>query len=170
MRQERIQCRRNVSVAIASDVALRHFFCCGWEGWGCVCMSPVYKIATYSWDRAADRISVIAGRVSIALLLVGVIIAGGGLAGCSSDRAGGLGKGSLVSEKTIEQILEERTERWMSIPGVEGTAIGLLEDQPCILILSSMAPQQLRSRIPETIEGYNVVIRQTGTFQALEDQ
>ncbi|MBN2271394.1 MAG: hypothetical protein JXN61_12315 [Sedimentisphaerales bacterium] len=75
-----------------------------------------------------------------------------------------------MSEKTIEQILEERTERWMSIPGVEGTAIGLLEDQPCILILSSMAPQQLRSRIPETIEGYNVVIRQTGTFQALEDQ
>jgi len=75
-----------------------------------------------------------------------------------------------VSEKTIEQVLEERTDQWMTIPGVEGTAIGIFEDQPCIVILSSVAPQQLRSKIPETLNGYQVVIRQTGTFRALEDQ
>lgn len=75
-----------------------------------------------------------------------------------------------MSEKTIEQVLEERTDQWMTIPGVEGTAIGIFEDQPCIVILSSVAPQQLRSKIPETLNGYQVVIRQTGTFRALEDQ
>lgn len=75
-----------------------------------------------------------------------------------------------MSEKTIEQVLEERTDQWMTIPGVEGTAIGIFEDQPCIVILSSVAPQQLRSKIPETLNGYQVVIQQTGTFQALEDQ
>jgi hypothetical protein len=75
-----------------------------------------------------------------------------------------------VSEKTIEQVLEERTDQWMAIPGVEGTAIGLFKDQPCIMILSSVAPQHLRSKIPETLNGYQVVIQQTGTFRALEDQ
>jgi len=75
-----------------------------------------------------------------------------------------------VSEKTIEQVLEERTDQWMAIPGIEGTAIGLFKDQPCIMILSSVAPQQLRSKIPETLNGYQVVIQQTGTFRALEDQ
>lgn len=75
-----------------------------------------------------------------------------------------------MSEKTIEQVLEERTDQWMAIPGVEGTAIGLFKDQPCIMVLSSVAPRQLRSKIPETLNGYQVVIRQTGTFRALEDQ
>lgn len=75
-----------------------------------------------------------------------------------------------MSEKTIEQVLEEKTEQWMAIPGVEGTAICLFEDKPCIMILSSVASRQLRSKIPETLNGYQVVIRQTGTFQALEDQ
>jgi len=75
-----------------------------------------------------------------------------------------------VSEKTIEQVLEERTDQWMTIPGVEGTAIGLFQGAPCIMILSSVAPRQLRSKIPETLNGYQVVIQQTGTFQALEDQ
>jgi hypothetical protein len=75
-----------------------------------------------------------------------------------------------VSEKTIEQVLEERTDQWMAIPGVEGTAIGLFQGAPCIMILSSADPQHLRSEIPETLNGYQVVIQQTGTFRALEDQ
>jgi len=75
-----------------------------------------------------------------------------------------------VSEKTIEEVLEERTDQWMAIPGVEGTAMGLFQGEPCIMILSSVAPQQLRSKIPETIDGYHVAIEQTGTFRALEGQ
>jgi len=75
-----------------------------------------------------------------------------------------------LSEKTIEQVLEEKSDQWMVIPGVEGTAIGLFEDKPCIMIFSSVAPQQLRGKIPETLNGYNIVIQKTGTFQALEEQ
>jgi len=44
-----------------------------------------------------------------------MVIATGGLTGCSSNGAGDLGKESLVSEKTIEQVLEERTDQWMAI-------------------------------------------------------
>ena len=80
------------------------------------------------------------------------------------------GKEAFLSEKTIEQVLEEKTDEWMSISGVEGTAIGFFEDKPCITIFSSVAPQQLRGKIPETLNGYNIVIQQTGTFRALEEQ
>lgn len=75
-----------------------------------------------------------------------------------------------MSEKTIEQILEERTDQWMAIPGVEGTAIGLFEDKPCIMIFSSVAPESLRTAIPATLDGYNIVIQQTGTFGALNGE
>jgi hypothetical protein len=102
--------------------------------------------------------------------LVHIIIAVGVLSGCSRDNAGYLGKGSPVNEKTIEQVLEERTDQWMAIPGVEGTAIGLFEDNPCIMILSSVASEQLRGKIPETLNGYNIVIQETGTFRAMEEQ
>ena len=85
-------------------------------------------------------------------------------------RLGELGKGSPVSEKTIEQVLEEVTGQWMAMPGVEGTGIGLFEDKPCITVFSSVAPESLRGTIPVTVGGYNVVIQETGTFEALRDE
>ena len=75
-----------------------------------------------------------------------------------------------MGEKTIEQVLKERTDAWMSIPGVEGTAIGLFQEEICIKVLTFVDPEQLRSKIPETVEGYPVVIEETGTFRALDPQ
>ena len=75
-----------------------------------------------------------------------------------------------MSGKTIEQVQQEHTDGWMAIPGVEGTAIGLFEGEPCIMILASGDPQQLRATIPSTVEGYPVIIERTGTFRALEQQ
>jgi hypothetical protein len=72
-----------------------------------------------------------------------------------------------MSEKTIEQVLEERTEEWLAIPGVEGSAIGIFEGCPCIKIFASVNAQQLHQRIPSNIENYHVIIEQTGTFGAL---
>ena len=73
-------------------------------------------------------------------------------------------------ERTIEQVQEEHTDDWMAIPGVEGIAIGLFEDKPCIKIFTSSKPQQLRANIPSTIEGYPVVIEETGEFRTLEQE
>ena len=75
-----------------------------------------------------------------------------------------------MTERTIEQVQEEHTGQWLAIPGVEGTAIGLFEDKPCIKIFSSIKAEQLRSKIPITIEGYPVIIKETGTFHALDHQ
>lgn len=81
-----------------------------------------------------------------------------------------LEKRAAVAEKTIEQVLMERTDEWMTIPGVEGTGIGLFEDKPCIRIFASVKAQEMRAKIPSTIEGYPVIIVETGTFHALEQQ
>jgi hypothetical protein len=58
----------------------------------------------------------------------------------------------------------------MAIDGVEGVAIGLFEDKPCIKIFSSRKPSELRDEIPSNVEGYPVIIEQTGTFRALDQQ
>ncbi len=68
----------------------------------------------------------------------------------------------------IEPVQEEHTDEWMAIPGVEGTAIGLSEGKPCIRIFTSLKPKELRDKIPLTVEGYPVIIEETGTFRALD--
>ena len=71
------------------------------------------------------------------------------------------------SNKTIEQVQEAYTNEWMAIPGVEGTGIGLSEGEPCIKVFSSVKPEVLHRRIPSTVEGFPVIIEETGGFGAL---
>jgi hypothetical protein len=74
-------------------------------------------------------------------------------------------KGRPVTDKTIQQVLSEKTGEWMDIEGVIGTAIGLRDDRPCIKIFTSHDPAQVRARIPSAVEGYAVVIEQTGELR-----
>ena len=73
-----------------------------------------------------------------------------------------------MPDKTIEQVLQDNTDQWMAIQGVEGTAIGLFNGKPCIRIFTSLKPQQLQDKIPSTIEGHPVMIKETGAFRALD--
>ncbi len=107
-------------------------------------------------------------RIAIILLNIGVTTTAGNLAGCSYTGHGDLEKGRTMPERTIEQVQEEHTDEWMAIPGVEGTAIGLYEGKPCIKIFSSKKAENLRAMIPSTVEGYPVIIEETGVFRALD--
>ena len=107
-------------------------------------------------------------EIAIILLSIGAMSAAGSLTGCSYTGSSDLEKGRYMTERTIEQVLKDRTDEWMAIPGVEGTAIGLYEGKPCIKIFTSSKPQQLRDKIPSTVEGYPVIIEETGAFRALD--
>ena len=107
-------------------------------------------------------------HILVVQLSICAVCAVGSLTGCSRSYVGELEKGERMPERTIEQVQEENTNEWMAIPGVEGTAIGLFEDKPCIKIFSSVAPEQLRHKIPSTVEGYPVIIEETGAFRAFE--
>ena len=107
-------------------------------------------------------------QIVIVLLNIGAIIAAGSIAGCFCTGPSDLEKGQSMPERTIEQVQEEHTNAWMAIPGVVGTAIGLHEGKPCIKIFTSSKPQQIREKIPSIIEGYPVIIEETGPFRALD--
>jgi hypothetical protein len=75
-----------------------------------------------------------------------------------------------VTRKNIEQVLHEKTDEWMTIPGVEGAAIGIFKGSPCIKIFTSITQEELKFKIPSTIEKYPVIIEETGEFHALGSQ
>ena len=71
----------------------------------------------------------------------------------------------VTARRSIEQVQDAYTDEWMAIPGVEGTGIGLCGGKPCIKVYSSRGTEGLRGQIPQTVEGYLVVIEETGIFR-----
>ncbi len=104
-----------------------------------------------------------------AIFIVSIILAGN-FAGCGSKGSGDAGKEVSMKNKSIEQVLKENTNQWMSIPGVEGVAIGESKGKSCIRIFTSVDPKNLQGKIPSNAEGYPVIIEKTGPFKALEEK
>ncbi len=74
-----------------------------------------------------------------------------------------------MPSKSIEEVLEEHTKGLMSIEGVTGTAEGLCNGQPCIMVYVVKKTEQLIRQIPSSLEGYPVEIEETGVFKALPE-
>lgn len=73
-----------------------------------------------------------------------------------------------MSSKNIEQVLNEKQKEWLSIPGVTGAAIGSFRNKPCVKIYTAANPRKLRDQLPSNVEGYPVIIEQTGQFHSLD--
>jgi len=69
--------------------------------------------------------------------------------------------------KPIVEVLKEHAKPLMSIPGVVGAGQGLCEGKPCIKVFVVKKIPELEQKIPETLEGYPVVIEETGEVKAL---
>ena len=70
-------------------------------------------------------------------------------------------------EKPIEQVLQERSERLMALSGVVGVGQGLSPSKPYIKVYVVRKTSALLEQIPREIEGYSVVVEETGEFRKL---
>ena len=73
-----------------------------------------------------------------------------------------------MGSRSIEEILQTNTQKWMALEGVVGTAIGKDEGRKCIKIFTCSNFSYVRLQIPDTIDEYVVLIEKTDQFQALE--
>ncbi len=108
-------------------------------------------------------------------LRVIVLLIGLGLFGTTSvmraDQTGNdRGREKEMPGKKIEEVLKEHTPALMSTPGVVGTAQGLCDGQPCIKVFAAEKTRDLEEKIPESLEGYPVMIEETGRFRALPEK
>jgi hypothetical protein len=98
---------------------------------------------------------------------IGMIALVCGVMGCVDKTTNDQEGEKQVTEKAIEEVLKEHTEELMSLPGVVGTAQGLCNDKPCIKVYVIEKTPELAQKIPDIIEGYQVVIEETGEIRAL---
>jgi len=98
------------------------------------------------------------------LLAVGLVV----LVTCTNLNDSKVPKGNQMATKSIQQVQEEHTDRLMSLPGVVGTAIGEADGKPCIKVFVNQKTTEIEKEVPDSLEGYPVVIEETGEFKALD--
>jgi hypothetical protein len=76
-------------------------------------------------------------------------------------------KRNPMPAKAIERVLKEYTKELMSIAGVVGTGQGPCDDKPCIKVFVVKETPEVEQKIPRMLEGYPVVIEETGEIRAL---
>jgi hypothetical protein len=101
------------------------------------------------------------------ILIIGIIILGSGIVSCINKTANDQEGEKQVTAKTIEEVLKDHTEELMSLPGVIGTAQGLCNNKPCIKVFVIEKTSELEQKISDNIEGYQVMIEETGEIRAL---
>lgn len=75
-----------------------------------------------------------------------------------------------VTTNDLGPVVNRHSQEIMQIPGVTGVAVGALEDgTPCILILVVEDSDEVRSRLPTTLEGHPVKVLETGRIEPLEE-
>ena len=72
-----------------------------------------------------------------------------------------------MPRKTIETVLKEHRQRLLSLHGVVGVAIGSQQEgEPCIVVYISEKTSDVLGRCPAVLEGYDVVVEESGDFYA----
>ena len=72
-----------------------------------------------------------------------------------------------MQNKPIESVLKEYTPILMALPGVVGTAQGKYQGKPCIKVFTAKMRPELLGQIPPLLDGYRVIVEETGEFRAL---
>jgi hypothetical protein len=101
--------------------------------------------------------------LGISLTTAGLVI----LFLCSAKYVSGYENGVQMPSRPIEEVLKEHTDELMSIPGVVGTAQGICNNKPCIKVFVKEKTKDIDQKIPDELDGYSVVVEETGEFKAL---
>jgi len=56
----------------------------------------------------------------------------------------------------------------MSLSGVVGCGIGAQRGKPCITLLVAKLTKHLAAKLPQKVEGYAVMVTETGEIRALD--
>jgi hypothetical protein len=80
------------------------------------------------------------------------------------------GQQESMTGKDINVVLKDHDRELLAIPGVVGVYVGLLPDDktPCLKVMVVEETEDLKRRIPKSIEGYPVLIEESGVIRPLE--
>ena len=80
------------------------------------------------------------------------------------------GQQESMTRKDINAVLKDHDKELLAIPGVVGVYVGLLPDDktPCLKVMVVKETEDLKGRIPKSIEGYPVLIEESGVIRPVK--
>jgi hypothetical protein len=91
-------------------------------------------------------------------------------AGSKTGVNGANGETAGMTEPDIEQANRTLTDSVIDLPGVSGVGIGECEGEPCLVVMVAEKTDELSKLIPSSVDGFPVVVQETGAFRALDDE
>ncbi len=74
----------------------------------------------------------------------------------------------MAPSRSIDTVKEAHTSELMKIPGVVGVYVGETNDGKMYIgVMVKKETQELERQIPDTLEGYPVLIEETGEIKPL---
>jgi hypothetical protein len=101
------------------------------------------------------------------VIVLSLMIVGAGAVACAQQAPGDHPGRNIVAAKPVNDVLKEHTKELMSIPGVVGTAAGQCDHLPCIKVYVVKKTPDLERKIPRTLDGYAVMLEETGEIRAI---
>lgn len=87
---------------------------------------------------------------------------------CQNREDPGRSKSSMAN-RPVKEVMEDHAGKLISIPEVTAVAVSELEDgTPCIKILIIEESAEIRAELPDSLEGYPVVVEVSGRIEAKE--
>ena len=86
----------------------------------------------------------------------------------SGQQADGNRSDSVALKDDLSIVLARHTPALMAIAGVVGTGKGMHRGKPCVIVFVEKQTPALTSKVPQSLEGYKVVIRPVGKIKALK--
>ncbi len=73
--------------------------------------------------------------------------------------------------KDINDVLKDHAQELMALPGVVGVYVGLLPDNKtlCLKVMVVRETDDLKKKIPKSLDGYPVVIEESGVIRPLNN-
>jgi hypothetical protein len=77
-----------------------------------------------------------------------------------------------MTQKDINAVLRDHDKELMAIPGVVGVYVGLMPDDktPCLKVMVVKKTEELEKKIPKTLEGYTVLLEESGVIRPLPEK
>lgn len=72
---------------------------------------------------------------------------------------------SDLLNKALE-LKQQYEKLWLSIDGVVAVGVGMEKERPAIIVSTDRKPETLSDKLPGSIEGIEVILRQTGAIKA----
>ena len=75
-----------------------------------------------------------------------------------------------MSLADINEVLSTHDDALMTIPGVVGVYVGLLDNDetPCIKIMVAEKTPELEEKLPKSLDGHPVVVVESGVIRPLD--